>query len=227
MNASLSSIGGSHHATNFLSGPSFAGRGVPPPNSGGIYPSNVTHTRSVHLQPARRHSVPYLGQKNQSRDENDCPVAARPPPTQAVSGKNHSVDNSLWQESQPVWHPTVSAPATCTTASSQHGHSSIVWPAMQADTPYQRNPEGPFYRHQRPPFVPLDNISEAGIPNCHNFLPFYLLPDTELQGINTSMTSISTTPCNSGTQNTAPVIGENADRDMQYERPFLMTVNDG
>ncbi|KAK0469258.1 uncharacterized protein EV420DRAFT_1472517 [Desarmillaria tabescens] len=223
MNTSLPGADKNPRAVNYLSGPFLAGHGALRPNSnasrystamtGGMPPLNATQTGPVRPEPTRRYSVPYLGHQNQGR-ENQRPVVGPPQRPQAVRGTHRSVGNPLSHQSQTVSHPTISKPATCTTALSQNGRSSNDWPTMQADHPHQRNPAKPFYGPQRQPFVPLDNIPEENLPNGGGFSPFPLLPDTGRQAVDTSMNQISRTP-RGWTENADPAHDENVERIMQ------------
>ncbi|PBK82394.1 hypothetical protein ARMGADRAFT_1068221 [Armillaria gallica] len=217
MNASLSGTDGNSRAANHLSGPMTAGNGENFNSSrhvaartGGITTGSPV---SVCPEPTRRYSVPYLGyQRNQGHDENQRPVVTGPQRTLVVSGTHHSNGNSLLQQSCTVSHPTISKPAMYTGTLSQHGRP------MQVDPPHQQTPARPSNGPQRRPFVPLDNIPEETLPNGGGFPSFCLLPDTGLQGMETSMTPISASPHGWTQNNTGPVpdeVDENVERIMR------------
>ncbi|KAK0499924.1 hypothetical protein EDD18DRAFT_1147680 [Armillaria luteobubalina] len=84
---------------------------------------------------------------------------------------------------------------------------------MQAD-PHQPNPARPFKGPQRRPFVPLDNIPEENLPNGGGFPSSYLLPDTGLRGVDTSMTPISGSPHDRTQNDTSPA--DEIDEDIEH-----------
>ncbi|KAK0451609.1 hypothetical protein EV421DRAFT_1898557 [Armillaria borealis] len=88
---------------------------------------------------------------------------------------------------------------------------------MQADPPHQQNPARPFNGPQRRPFVPLDNIPEENLPNGSGFPSFYMLPDTGLQGVDTSVIPTSGSPHDRTQNDTSPIdeIDENVERIMR------------